>query len=485
MRFFLGIVIIGVVSGVSLSASKEAPKPAPSSGPKATETTPSKVIPHVRQKPDFCGEACVEMVLRRLGSKLTQDEVFALSGLDPSLGRGCYTADLNRALDRLGFRVGTVFHRVAVKKADEELRALWAGVRRDLDRGVPSIVCTRFDKSPNTTEHFRLVVGFDPKSSEVIYHDPAFDKGANRRMKLTDFFELWPLKYERDRWTVIRFALDAPDQAKLKKATAEIRREWHSPADFAQHVMKLKKRLGKRFTVLVEKPFVVIGDQSPSEVKRWSKRTVRWATDRLKELYFDRDPREILDVYLFRDKKSYRYHTKKFFNDNPGTPYGYYSPTHKALIMDISTGGGTLVHEIVHPFVEANFPRCPSWFNEGLGSLYEQSGERGGRIRGLVNWRLRGLQNAIRAGTVPSFQTLTATTTREFYDEDPGSNYGQARYLCYYLQEKGLLTKYYKRFVARREKDPTGYQTLKEVLGVKDMKAFQKKWEAFVLKLRF
>ena len=46
--------------------------------------------------------------------------------------------------------------------------------------------------------------------------------------------------------------------------------------------------------------------------------------------------------------------------------------------MNIATGGGTLVHEIVHPFVEANFPGCPTWFNEGLGSLYEQSAERKG-----------------------------------------------------------------------------------------------------------
>ena len=35
--------------------------------------------------------------------------------------------------------------------------------------------------------------------------------------------------------------------------------------------------------------------------------------------------------------------------------------------MNISTGGGTLVHEIVHPFIEANFPACPPWLNEGLG----------------------------------------------------------------------------------------------------------------------
>ena len=33
-------------------------------------------IPHVRQKADFCGEACVEMWLKKLGSRLTQDDVF-------------------------------------------------------------------------------------------------------------------------------------------------------------------------------------------------------------------------------------------------------------------------------------------------------------------------------------------------------------------------------------------------------------------------
>jgi len=46
------------------------------------------------------------------------------------------------------------------------------------------------------------------------------------------------------------------------------------------------------------------------------------------------------------------------------------------------------VHEIVHPFMAANFPDCPAWFNEGLASLYEQSSERDGKIIGLTNWRL-------------------------------------------------------------------------------------------------
>lgn len=39
-------------------------------------------------------------------------------------------------------------------------------------------------------------------------------------------------------------------------------------------------------------------------------------------------------------------------------------------------------------------------------------------------------------------------------------------------------------FVAAATEDPTGYATLKQVLGEKDMEAFRKKWEKFILGLR-
>jgi hypothetical protein len=56
--------------------------------------------------------------------------------------------------------------------------------------------------------------------------------------------------------------------------------------------------------------------------------------------------------------------------------------------------------------------------------------------------------------------------------------------LCYYLQEKGLLVKFYHEFAANAPRDPTGYNTLKRVLGEDDMQAFKTKWEKFVLSLR-
>ena len=41
------------------------------------------------------------------------------------------------------------------------------------------------------------------------------------------------------------------------------------------------------------------------------------------------------------------------------------------------------------------------------------------------------------------------------------------------------------RFRANHASDPTGYQTLKAVLKESDMRAFRKRWERFVLALRF
>lgn len=66
-----------------------------------------------------------------------------------------------------------------------------------------------------------------------------------------------------------------------------------------------------------------------------------------------------------------------------------------------------------------------------------------------------------------------------------GTNYAQARYLCYYLQGKCLLVKYYNEFRKNSKADHTGYKTLQKVLGVEDMKKWQEMWEKWILTLHF
>jgi hypothetical protein len=489
-------------------------------------------VPHVRQRPDFCGEACAEMALRKLGYAIDQDDVFDQSGLDPELGRGCYTRELWAALSRIGFDVGPVWYHVTANRADTELESRFRALHADLAAGIPSIVCTHYDDSPDTTEHFRLVLGYDKETDEVIYHEPAVARGAYLRMAREQLLSLWPLKYEEDRWTLIRFRLK-PNRIRNVHSTAKF-----TGADYAQQVMRVKSKAPEGFSVVIQRPFVVAGDEPAETVRRRATGTVKWAVDRLKRAYFTEDPDDILEIWLFKDKESYEKHTEEIFNDWPDTPFGYYSHTHKALIMNIDTGGGTLVHEIVHPFVASNFSECPSWFNEGLASLYEQCGDRRGQIWGYTNWRLKGLQETIQAvreqerkekeeqerreaeanrqdegqperpaenaseaseaemdaeemvevAEVPTFEELCNTTTFGFYMRDPGTNYAQARYLCYYLQQRGLLGKYYHQFRRNVADDPSGYKTLKDVLGLEseeDMLRFKEVWESWILTLRF
>jgi hypothetical protein len=437
-------------------------------------------VPYVRQKPDFCGEACAEMYLRKLKVAVDQDYVFDQAGLDPGLGRGCYTRDLAKALKQIGFRIGNVWSEIPVRTADEMLKDEFARLHADLAAGIPSIVCMRYDELPETTEHFRLVLGYDAETKEVIYHDPAEADGVYLRMSRARFLDLWPLKYSAATWTLVRLRLE-PGKLPSAKSSTEF-----TAADFAQHIYKLRSKLpNEGFSIVIERPFVVIGDEALETVQKRSRDTVQWAVEKLKKEYFKKDPTEILDIWLFRDNTSYEENAEKLFRSKPTTPYGYFSSRDGALVMNISTGGGTLVHEIVHPFIASNFPDCPSWFNEGLASLYEQASERDGHIIGLTNWRLAGLQKALKKGTVPSFEVLCGTTTHEFYDRDSGTNYAQARYLCYYLQERGLLTKYYHAFRKNAATDATGYKTLLSILEEDDADAFRTRWEKFVLELRF
>lgn len=423
------------------------------------------------------------MMLRKLGHPLDQEFVFQQSAPDAEGGNGCYARGLASGLRQIGFSVGPVQAPVTT------MQRQWEGVLADLGRGWPTIVCVQ----DGARERFLLLSGYSESRDQVLYHDPAAADGAYLRMPRGEILRRWALEPNlpgEPRWLArIRLEPGAIGAAARRSRGA---RGALTASHYGDHVTALRRELASvegdeaaGYTIVVQPPFVVIGDETPQRVRSRARTTVKWAVDRLKQSYFARDPAHIIDVWLLRDRPSYERHTRRLTGRAPSTPYGFYAASRRALVMNIATGGGTLVHEMVHPFVEANFPGCPPWLNEGLGSLYERCGEEEGQIRGYVNWRLPGLQRALRAGQIPSFRALTAMDEQAFYLGDSGTNYGQARYLCYYLEQRGLLRRFYREFLANRDKDPTGYRTLQRVLGVDDMTAFWRTWKRFVLALRY
>lgn len=229
--------------------------------------------------------------------------------------------------------------------------------------------------------------------------------------------------------------------------------------------------------------FVASNDTTQSFVQY--KATIARVYRYLYEDYFLRRPEKPIRVYLFKDKTTYDIYCRSTYDKPPSTPYGFYMSRERKMVMNISTGTGTLAHELVHPLLAEDFPGVPSWFNEGFASLFEQSGERGGKMVGFVNWRLPKLKQMLKIGKGVPLSDLMKTTTEQFYGEDDrGVNYATARYLCLYLQEKKQLIPFFKAFKETAKTDPTGALAFEKATG-KTPSALDPAWREWVLSLKY
>jgi len=248
---------------------------------------------------------------------------------------------------------------------------------------------------------------------------------------------------------------------------------------------ELRRRLGPDFHVRYEWPFVAAGNQAANDFDGVFENSLIGSYKCLHRDYFTSEPDHLISVFLFKDDADYRRYALELFGDRPDTPYGYYSHARRALIMNIGTGTGTLVHEICHALFERDFPACPTWFNEGLASLHEQCTWRDGSLVGLPNWRLPKLQEAVRSGhALPLKDLMAKTDPASFYNQDKGLNYATARYLCQYVQQRGKLKGFYALLKRNVRDDPTGEKTLVSALG-SSLDHIQADWQRWIMSLRF
>lgn len=265
-----------------------------------------------------------------------------------------------------------------------------------------------------------------------------------------------------------QYMQDVPrSEEDAKRAGEEIRKELGAAVLFEQ----------------VEGYFLVATNDTPEKFRQ-CKGTIGRVYQHLYDDFFTQKPEKPIRVYLFRDKESYEAYCKAAYEKAPTTPFGFYMARERKMVMNIATGTGTLAHELVHPLLAEDFPEVPSWFNEGFASLYEESRNRNGKLVGVLNWRLPGLQKAIKAGKAIAIKDLTATTTEQFYGDDRGVNYATARYLCLWLQEQGMLARFYKEFKAGAKGDPTGLAALEKTTG-KKLEEIEKAWRPWVAGLKY
>src|SRR4029078_11666733 len=97
---------------------------------------------------------------------------------DPRTGKGANTRELKRAIEAFGFKPGPVWFDVPPDNPPPELTRLLETIDAALARGVPSIVCMHYDRSPGAPEHFRLILGFGLATGDGIYHETDQDASA-------------------------------------------------------------------------------------------------------------------------------------------------------------------------------------------------------------------------------------------------------------------------------------------------------------------
>ncbi len=246
----------------------------------------------------------------------------------------------------------------------------------------------------------------------------------------------------------------------------------------------LQDSLGDSFPVIVREPFVISGNLTEADLDVWHARTLAPATEAMLASYFDRKPDQPITVLLFDSSEEYDAQAKRLFGDQDISVYGYYKPNRRTLVMNISTGGGTLVHELTHALIDFDFPDVPDWFNEGLASLHEQCRfrEDGSGIDGLENWRLPALQEAIRAKKLRSLESLIHDD--DFRGKRMGINYAQARYFCLYMQRLDLLERYYEQFRDHQDEDPLGAMAVKAVFPEQSWPELDQDYQTWVLGLK-
>lgn len=263
-----------------------------------------------------------------------------------------------------------------------------------------------------------------------------------------------------------------------------------APPSMAEKTATLADQWKARFEAeklhwIIAPPFVIAGNGTAEQLARYRDGTLLAAERALEATYFDKAPADPILVLLFESEGPYRRLSKQWLDYANVPHFGFYRPGDHVMVMNVSTGLGTLVHELTHALIAPDFPTVPSWFNEGLASLYEQSSfGPNTTIIGHENWRLPALQKAIKDNKLRSIKELADDP--DFYGEPLRPlNYAQARYLMFYLQEKGLLVRYYKTFRDGIADDPTGLKSLEKVIAPQGVGDFEKQWRRWVLALRF
>ena len=253
-------------------------------------------------------------------------------------------------------------------------------------------------------------------------------------------------------------------------------------ARISKQLRKRKIDIGAYTTVFdTERNFVYLHARDEEDLKLIRKGLEEYAEYQWKHL-FQNKPGEPMYIILLTQKD-----TPKIL----GRAGGVYMNRANALMCgDIPAyklmKASVIIHEFTHAlhFADQRVRRQqhPIWLVEGLATLFESSGSGDQKFVPHHNQRLAVLQNYVRSNrTLP--WTAIVKLSHSAFMRRAGLCYAQARYMLYYIYEKGLLKKFYDEYTdaAGYRGDTTAQEAFEVVFG-KPMAAVESDWKEWVLK---
>ena len=216
--------------------------------------------------------------------------------------------------------------------------------------------------------------------------------------------------------------------------------------------------------VLIRPPYVIAGDMPEDALERLYQNVVQPTERALNVGFFDARPTEPITIVAFAKEVGFREYACRIDHRPAQSYYGYYLRDHRRLVVNVSTGAGTLAHELTHALAHFDFPNMPEWFDEGLASVFEQSEftDSNHRLTGTDNWRVHQVLRAMHENHLrPTGDLIQGKSVRA---NNEAIDYAHARYVCLFLQDQQLLEPFYRKLRSRAETDPTGWQTLREIV---------------------
>lgn len=245
-------------------------------------------------------------------------------------------------------------------------------------------------------------------------------------------------------------------------------------ADRARRIHAAREDLGPRAEATrVAAPFVLAGPSAAAI--HGAAPFIESVLTAYRNHRFARSPERAISIYVFPAAAAYHaYCRREYGGSECMSRFGFYQPDERKIIMQ-GGAGGTLSHELAHPFYEADFPDGPTWLNEGIAALFEQPIlHPKGEIHGAKNWRLPRLLQALsrpREKSVARLEALFGMSDQTFRGELESLHYAVARYACQWLDEKALLWPFYQAYRDGIGTDPTGEAAFRQVVGASPSEA--------------